>query len=399
MRAMRACAMALGVVAALACGGEEPPPESAAAPGPARTSAAGSGNGAPVIERIALAPERPRPGDQVVARVSARDPDGDDVELEYRWSVAGENIGESTSFLDLGDVARGSVVEVTVTASDGAQKSPPSRATARVGNQPPQVTGVAIEPMSPVTTGRDLVATPGGEDPDGDRIRYRYRWLVDGEPLPDEAPTLRGDRFARGDSIVLEVVASDGTDDSETFRSDPIEVANAPPRITSTPGAIGADGVFRYDVVTEDPDGDTAFRYRLVTAPAGMTIGFDDGRLSWRPGDESEGSHAVEVEVSDLFGGRSTQPFEIRLSYASPEDAPPASASDDDADADADADAEAVLVEDEDAVTADEADETDDADADIDADFEADTADEGDEADEDDAEDDETDAEDLDEEF
>jgi hypothetical protein len=203
------------------------------------------------------------------------------------------------------------------------------------------------------------VAAPEGVDPDGDRLRYSYRWLVDGEPLPDEEPTLRGDRFRRGDSIELEVVANDGTEDSETFRSDPIEVANAAPRITSTPGALGKDGAFRYEVTAQDPDGDTSFRYRLVEAPAGMTIGFDDGVVAWQPGDDAEGNHAVEVEVSDLFGGRATQPFEIRLAYAKGDEAPPASASDD-----------------EDAVSDDDAADADDADVeDADADDEAAAAD------------------------
>jgi hypothetical protein len=373
--AWRAGAVALGLVAALACGGDEQPAEPAAeqsaAPAAAREARPAADAGAPVIAAVVLAPEAPRPGDAVVANVSARDPDGDEVELEYRWSVAGELVDETSSILTLEDAPRGTQVEVTVVASDGEQRSAPARATARVGNQPPRVTGVAIEPSANVSVGRDLVATPEGDDPDGDRIQFAYRWLLDGEPLPDDAPTLKGDRFERGDSIALELVANDGSEDSEVFRSEPIEVGNAAPRITSTPGAIGEDGVFRYEVSAEDPDGDTAFRYRLVAAPAGMAIGFDDGRVTWQPGDGAEGSHAVEIEVSDLFGGRATQPFEIRLSYASPGATPPAAASDDEgaaADED-DADGSADL-DDEDAAGADEADEDADSDA---ADEEADT--------------------------
>jgi hypothetical protein len=210
--------------------------------------------------------------------------------------------------------------------------------------------------------GRDVVATPEGDDPDGDRVSFHYRWLIDGEPLPDDGPTLSGDRFGRGDSISLEVVASDGTEEGEAFRTEPIGVGNAAPRITSTPGAIGADGVFRYEVAADDPDGDTAFRFRLVEAPAGMTIGFDDGVIAWQPGDGAEGNHAVEVEVSDLFGGRATQPFEIRLSYAPAKAAPPASPSDD-AEA-ADEDELDVDVDDDGGEPDDEADEDDDAEAD-----------------------------------
>jgi hypothetical protein len=328
---MRMRAAALGVLALLGCGGEEPPaaePEARARPA-ARAAAPEADAGAPVIDEVALSPEAPRSGDQVVARVSASDPDGDEVAIEYRWSVGGEPVDESSAFLEIGQVSRGTQIEVSVVASDGDHRSAPARATARVGNQPPRVTGVAIEPRTDLTVGRDVVATPEGDDPDGDRVQFRYRWLIDGELLADDGPTLPGDRFERGDEVALEVVAHDGSDDSDAFRSEPIEVANAAPRITSTPGALGKDGVFRYEVTAEDPDGDSAFRYRLVTAPTGMAIGFDDGVIAWRPGGDAEGTHAVEVEVSDLFGGRATQPFEIRLSYASSAETPPASAGED----------------------------------------------------------------------
>jgi hypothetical protein len=351
-------AAAFGLIVVLACGGEEPPAETVEAPQPAadRRHAAPDDSGAPVIERVDVSPDAPRSGDQVVAAVSASDPDGDEVELEYRWSIDGDPVGEASAFLSLEGVSRGSEVAVTVIASDGERRSAPARASVRVGNQPPRVLSVSLDPSGDLQVGRELVARPEGDDPDGDRVSFHYRWLLDGEPLPDAGPTLSGDRFERGDSISLEVVASDGTEEGETFRTEPIEVGNAAPRITSTPGAIGADGVFRYEVAADDPDGDTAFRYRLVEAPAGMTIGFDDGAIAWRPGDGAEGNHAVEVEVSDLFGGRATQPFEIRLSYAPAKAAPPASASEGEAgDAEVDADLADDGAEDDSAEVDDEA--------------------------------------------
>jgi hypothetical protein len=75
----------------------------------------------------------------------------------------------------------------------------------------------------------------------------------------------------------------------------------------------------------EDPDGDNAFRYRLVKGPSGMTIGFDDGQIKWEPPADAAGTHEVEVEVADLFGGKSTYRFSLELSYETVKSAPAAS--------------------------------------------------------------------------
>jgi hypothetical protein len=119
--------------------------------------------------------------------------------------------------------------------------------------------------------------------------------------LPIEGATLPAGNFERGDVVVLEVVASDGSDATEPLASEPIKVENAPPRITSQSGKVEADGVYRYAVQAEDPDGDRAFRFRLLNGPPGMAIGFDDGQLRWDPPADAAGSHAIEIEVQDLF--------------------------------------------------------------------------------------------------
>lgn len=332
MSAIRNTLMSLGTAAAIACGtgdvaepaaGDAPPrPAHAVAP------AAESGNRAPVIDGVALDPESPRSGGQLAARVSASDPDGDDVEISYRWAVGGKRLDATGPFLSLDGVERAAVIELTVVASDGRAESAPQHATTQVGNTPPRVDRIVFDPEGELGAEQDLVATPEASDPEGDPIEYRYLWFVDGERVADaEGATLGASHYARGDSIELEVVASDGVGEGEPLRSEPIRVANTAPHITSTPGAIGKDGVFRYAVAAEDADGDSSFRFRLLQSPEGMTIGFDDGRLVWQPGAGAAGNHPVEVEVSDVFGGRSTQLFELRLSYAEP--AAPASSDDD----------------------------------------------------------------------
>jgi hypothetical protein len=314
MRGAKALAALCGWLLLQGCG-SEPAAAPAEAAGDSAQGGAQAGNQPPVIEELNLEPMRPRPGQQITARVVARDPEGDPIQYEYHWRVAGRSLSETGPTIHVEGVSRDSTIEVTVTARDGHGESAPRTATARVGNLPPTIVSVTLLPSTEVTAGSDVTASPIGKDPDGGTVEYTYHWSVNGELVPVDGPTLPAKLFHRGDTIVLEVVASDGTDESEPLTSLPIKVVNAAPRVVSTPGPIGPDGVFRYTIKAEDPDGDNVFRYRLVSGPEGMTIGFDDGEVKWQPPADKAGSYPVEVAVEDLFGGRSTQKFSLQLAY------------------------------------------------------------------------------------
>jgi len=315
MRRVLAPAALCGWLLLQGCGGGEP---AAPAADGADGQAAGSAlNSPPVIQSVALVPSRPRPGETVQANVVANDPDGDPITLEYHWRVAGQSVDAppDRSSLHVESHGRESAIEVTVVAHDAQGASSPETAVAHVGNLPPTIVQVVLQPSGKVSAGTDITASTRASDPEGSELEYHYHWTVNGRTAPVEGPTLPGNQFQRGDTIALEVVASDGEEDSEPVQSPPIPVVNAPPRITSQPGQIGADGIFRYNVVAEDPDGDKSFRYRLNEGPPGMSIGFDDGKLKWEPPADVAGSHPVEIEVEDLFGGKSTQKFALTLSY------------------------------------------------------------------------------------
>jgi hypothetical protein len=319
---------ALGAAALLgvACGGgDEPVPAASDAPG-AQLS---GDNRPPVIDEVVLEPKQPRPGQSVRARVIASDPEGDSLSFDYSWRVGGSGVETKGDSLHVQSFNRGSGIEVTVVARDehgGA--SEPVSATTRVGNLPPALMQVNLTPITGVTAGSDITANPIATDPEGDSIEYRFRWTLNGETLDVEGPTLPAGRLKRGDRVVLEVWAGDGSSESEPIESKPIEVVNAAPRIVSTPGAIGPDGVFRYELKAEDPDGDQSFRYRLVRGPQGMTVGFDDGKVVWTPPATAAGRHDVEVAVEDLFGARSNQSFALQLDFVT--EAPPAARADQD---------------------------------------------------------------------
>jgi len=314
MRRVVAPAALCGWLLLQGCGSEPAAPAAEEASG---GTASASSNSPPVIEEVTLVPSRPRPGETVQAHVKAHDPDGNPMRFDYHWRAAGRSLpeAEGKSALHVEKLPRQSEIEVTVVAHDEHGESAPQTATARVGNLAPMILSVGMQPEGKVSAGVDITAIPRATDLDGGEIEYQYHWMVNGETVPVEGATLPGDRFHRGDHIVLEVIASDGDAESEPVVSPPIPVVNAPPRVVSEPGQISADGIFRYTLKTEDPDGDSTFRYRLVKGPRGMSVGFDDGKVTWQPPADAAGTHDVEIEVEDLFGGSSTYRFALQLSY------------------------------------------------------------------------------------
>ena len=106
-------------------------------------------------------------------------------------------------------------------------------------------------------------------------------------------------------------MASDGAGTSRPQASPRWVLGNSPPLILSSPSPIGEDGVFRYRIAVDDPDGDMFFRYRLIEAPRGMKIDLADGSISWAPLPQQVGTHRVVLEVDDRHGAFSRQEFEL----------------------------------------------------------------------------------------
>jgi len=276
-----------------------------------------------VVENVAIQPWEPVAGEPISALVDAADPDGDVVRLSYRWVVDGRRYdsGDRNSLL-LPERSKGALVELEVVPNDGRLDGAPSHASVQVGNRPPSIVDLLVEPAPEATVEDELKASTRAEDPDGDPVEVRYRWLVNGRAVAATGNTLSSPHFRRGDRIELEAVAWDGDDESEPRLSAEIQVVNSPPRIVSTPEKVDEDGSFRYAVAVEDPDNDRRLRYRLLEGPEGMKLDWLSGRLVWTPSDGQDGSHAVVIEVDDLAGGKTTQTFQLKVSSKEPEPAP-----------------------------------------------------------------------------
>jgi hypothetical protein len=312
-------APALSAVVGFGCGGEEVPLQGATEllQDPARrivgAVAAGPKNLPPVIEFVRLEPAEPTAGATVVAKVKSSDPDGDRLRYAFRWRLEGERVPSSGPRVELPRSERGDLLELVVIASDDLSESVPYRISTRIVNRAPRLLGIQVEPAEHVTPGIEISVTPSGDDPDGDALRYRYRWTVNGQRTGTSGPTLETGSLRRGDAIQVWAVANDGEVDSDPIQSRAIDVVNAPPRIVSVPGKTGSGGRFRYEVAAEDPDRDRSLRYRLENAPEGMTVEVLSGVITWQPVESQSGTHAVQVIVDDLQGGVAEQTFEVSV--------------------------------------------------------------------------------------
>jgi hypothetical protein len=278
----------------------------------------------------------------VRAVVKASDPDGDGVVLHYAWRVGGTALTESTPEIELPMMKKGERLEVSVTAADDALESASVRATANVGNQKPDLIGVALDPPGEITRGSRVVAVPRAVDPDGDALSYTFVWRVNDIEQRDDGDALETATLRRGDTVKVRVVASDGDLESDAIESPPIAVGNAAPHITSKPPGFEPDGTFRYAIESEDADGDHTLRYRLAKGPDGMNLDPLSGAVAWKPSAANAGTHTVEIEVQDLQGGKSSQIFTLSVGVKEPEQqakaAPPAEDEDIDTAKDTDTD-------------------------------------------------------------
>jgi hypothetical protein len=306
-----AIGIALGALCAGCGGSDAPTADPAAAADEFRSEGE---NRAPVIESVRLDPAEPAQGATVRAVVTARDPDGQRVALAHRWFVDGDEQRTDEPEFVLEGVDRGAEIRVVVTASDGALESEAWEAAASVIDRPPTITSTAIAPEGSVAPGQAVSVRVLAGDPDGDPVDFEYTWFVNDEPRQDDSGSvLDTEGLASGDRLYAEVRATDGTNWTEPERTPTVTVGGSFPEITSTPPGFREDGVFRYEVVAVDPDGDKRLRYRLEQGPTGMAVDDVYGELVWRPSQKQHGVHPVVVVVRDSSGLETKQSFSVTV--------------------------------------------------------------------------------------
>ena len=272
-----------------------------------------SGNRPPAIQRAVILPSPLVLSGPVAVQIEAEDPDRDPLTFRYQWFINEHRVeGETHPTLSPTFLKRGDRVEAEIVASDGqtsgkAYKTEP----AAVGNTPPEVVQVTIEP-----TGQDrseMRALAEGVDVDHDAIHYLYRWRRNATLIVEgEHETLDTGVFARGDSITVEVIPRDADGVGKPKLSEPIALGNNAPKIMSHPPSKFEKGVFVYAVQAIDDDKDS-LKYGLDTAPSGMIIDPATGIISWQVTPDVKGTHRVRIVVQDGHGGSAYQDFDLAL--------------------------------------------------------------------------------------
>lgn len=217
----------------------------------------------------------------------------------------------------------GAPVEPHAAAAAAAKRESSEQGASTLGlNRAPRLKGVQIEPGGPITAGAEVRVLAEAVDPDGDEVEFLYTWWVNDERMDAEGPTFATGDLARGDTLRVQVIATDGSKEGSPMISPLLTIANGAPAIVSQPEWTVENGSFRYQVRAEDPEGDTDLRFSLARAPAGMKIAPLDGLIQWTPAREQLGKHPIEIVVEDSEGARGHQTFEMTLEP--PDEQPPA---------------------------------------------------------------------------
>ena len=270
----------------------------------------------PAITSISISPDRPNQESELSLFVQSQDPDGDSVTFRYQWIKNEEEIpGENGDTLKNVNFKKRDFIQVKVVPSDGkADGDAFLSGPVKIFNMPPVVEEARIEPKLAYANS-ELKAVVKGSDPDGDPIHYLYQWEKNGISISEEATGIfNSKRFRRGDSIAVTVIPNDGETSGKPKKSDPITIANSPPIIVSSPPTKLDGNIYIYQVKANDPDDDPVV-FTLKTAPKGMTINEETGLIQWEVLREYQGSHLIEIEVSDSGGAKSFQRYTLTIAF------------------------------------------------------------------------------------
>jgi len=207
------------------------------------------GNSPPYApQSVALSPDSPKTGDDLlcmVASANPSDPDpADEVTYMYTWTCSGKPDvvhgpkPEPSDSLSSALTEKGNNWSCRVEAYDGEDWSPSLSSNVTVANTPPNQPQALVIAPEAAQTADDLIcrvapADPPDADPH-DTIAYIYTWACTGKqdvingPKTDTTDALSASLTEKGDVWVCSVQAFDGSDYSEPLVASN-SIANTPP--------------------------------------------------------------------------------------------------------------------------------------------------------------------------
>ncbi len=200
-------------------------------------------NSKPTVASAVLTPSDGVVGSVLTCSANALgDPDADAVVARFAWLKGTEPISGANGPTLAALFQKGDAIRCSVTPWDGALEGTPALSNAvTIGNTLPVVADAALTPASAATCTVFACDAAAPVDPDaGDTLLVRYRWTRNGEALPDDTRTLRGESMHIGDVLQCFAAATDGTLDAHLeplfgpeVASNTAVVTNAKPSIAS----------------------------------------------------------------------------------------------------------------------------------------------------------------------
>lgn len=180
-------------------------------------------------------------------------------------------------------------------------------------NTPPQI--VEASTVLNSTPSDVIYARVNAVDADKDRIRYTYKWFINDREVNGQTREMFPVEMCKnGDEVYARVVATDGEDESQPCKAEPLRMGSNAPKITSQPPQkIGEDRTYVYQVTVDTPEPE-GLVYQLINKPEGMSIS-KSGLVEWRLPEAKVGktTYDVVIRVADVSGGESFQEFQIAL--------------------------------------------------------------------------------------
>ncbi|MCP4916140.1 MAG: hypothetical protein GY913_04390 [Proteobacteria bacterium] len=237
------------------------------------------GNRAPTLE-LQLVPEQPTTTDTVEAVVEVDDPDGEELEVEYRWFRDGIEVGGyQAAYVPPELTERGEDWLCLATTADGSAAQTQAWAGVQIANTAPTVDAAVVHPQ-PLTAETEATCIGLGEDDaDGDDMDTAVVWTVDGAAFSD-GETLPEGSVVRDQIVSCELTVSDEFGVGQTAVSAEVEVDNTPPTapdVSIVPRSPhpGDPLLAVIEAPSEDADGDE-ITYTMTWTVDGATYGSGD---------------------------------------------------------------------------------------------------------------------------
>lgn len=217
-------------------------------------------NNSPVIDSFEISPSPATADKNLIATVEASDPDGDQLDIIYSWSVNGSVlVGKNANLLEHVYFEKGDTVEARVSASDGTDTTTQNHAVTIANSQPHAAVDTYRTPRS-VPRERQVTLFGLAHDVDDDDLTFHWE-QVSGTEVALSATEGQSVSFTSPDVLGVlsfSLVVSDGVVDSDPAIFE-ISVVNRAPSIyglelTPDPAYTNSTLTATVDVLDDDSD-------------------------------------------------------------------------------------------------------------------------------------------------